>query len=96
MVDLDVQIKSIQEKLQQLLRQQAVLQKENQKLKKDLERALTENAEKQESLHAIQQQVDALKLGSGGALSETEKNALGKRIDGYLKEIDKCLALLNT
>jgi hypothetical protein len=29
-------------------------------------------------------------------MNEADKNALGKRIDVYLKEIDKCLALLNT
>jgi regulator of replication initiation timing len=46
MVDLDLQIKSIQDKLQQLLKQQAVLQRENQKLKKDLEKAIVENNEK--------------------------------------------------
>jgi len=96
MLDLDLQIKSIQDKLQQLLKQQSLLQKENQKLKKDLERAIAENTEKEQSLRAMHQQVDALKLGSGSLLNETEKNALGKRIDGYLKEIDKCLALLNT
>ncbi len=96
MVDLDLQIKSLQEKLQQLLKQQAALYRENQKLKKDLERAVAENREKDQWLHEVQQQVDALKLGGGSGLSEAEKNALGKRIDGYLKEIDKCLALLNT
>ena len=95
MVDLDLQIKSIQDKLQQLLKQQALLQKENQKLKKDLERSVSESSEKEQSLQAIRQQVDVLKLGSG-KLDDAEKNALGKRIDGYLKEIDKCLALLNT
>ncbi|MCW3087841.1 MAG: hypothetical protein JWQ78_1227 [Sediminibacterium sp.] len=95
MVDLDLQIKSIQEKLQQLLRQQALLHRENQKLKKDLEKAVTLSEEKETSLQAIRQQVDVLKLGSGN-LDEAEKNALGKRIDGYLKEIDKCLTLLNT
>ncbi|MEO7532041.1 MAG: hypothetical protein ABIS69_11535 [Sediminibacterium sp.] len=95
MLDLDLQIKNIQDKLQQLLRQQAVLQKENQKLKKDLEKAMLESDQKEQSLQAIRQQVDVLKLGSGN-LDTVEKNALGKRIDGYLKEIDKCLALLNT
>lgn len=95
MVDLALQIKSIQNKLQQLLRQQALLQKENQRLKKDLEKATALSEEKEASLRAIRQQVDVLKLGSGN-LTETEKNVLGKRIDGYLKEIDKCLALLNT
>jgi regulator of replication initiation timing len=96
MVDLDLQIKSIQDKLQQLLRQQAALQKENQKLKKDLEKAVSDKEEKEQSLQTINRQVDALKLGSGNLLNDTEKTALSKRIDGYLKEIDKCLALLNT
>lgn len=95
MVDLDLQIKNIQDKLQQLLRQQALLQKENQKLKKDLEKVKQDNGEKEQSLQAIRQQVDVIKMGSGN-LNDTEKIALGKRIDGYLKEIDKCLALLNT
>jgi chromosome segregation ATPase len=95
MDDLSLQIKNIQDKLQQLLKQQVLLQKENQRLKKELEKAGTLTGEKEQALHALQQQVDVLKMGSGN-LSETEKNALGKRIDGYLKEIDKCLALLNT
>jgi regulator of replication initiation timing len=95
MVDLDLQIKNIQDKLQQLLRQQALLQKENQKLKKDLEKATLDNGEKEQSLQAIRQQVDVIKMGSGN-LNDAEKNALSKRIDGYLKEIDKCLSLLNT
>ena len=95
MVDLDLQIKSIQDKLQQLLKQQAVLHKENQRLKKELEKATGLNEEKQALVQALQQQTDVLKLGSG-TKDEAEKNALGKRIDVYLIEIDKCLALLNT
>ncbi len=95
MVDLALQIKSIQDKLQQLLKQQALLQRENQRLQKELDKATILSNEKDLSLRSIRQQVDALKLGSGN-LTETEKIALGKRIDGYLKEIDKCLALLNT
>lgn len=95
MVDLDSQIKRIQEKLQVLLKQQSLLHKENLRLKKELEKAMTGNAEKQELLQVLQQQVDTLKLGSG-SLNESEKQSLGKRIDGYLKEIDKCLAILNT
>jgi regulator of replication initiation timing len=95
MVDLELQIKSIQDKLQQLLKQQALLQKENLKLKKELDKSSAIHEEKERSLQAVRQQMDVLKLGSGN-LTEDEKNALGKRIDGYLKEIDKCLALLNT
>ncbi len=95
MVDLSEQIKSIQDKLQQLLKQQALLQKDNQRLQKELEKANSLNEGKQGLIQALQQQVDVVKLGSGN-LDEAEKNALSKRIDMYLKEIDKCLALLNT
>lgn len=95
MVNLDQQIKSIQDKLQQLLKQQALLQKENQQLRKELEKATALNEERQNLVVSLQQQVDAVKLGSG-SLNEVEKAALSKRIDGYLKEIDQCLALLNT
>jgi chromosome segregation ATPase len=94
MVDLDVQIKSIQEKLQQLLRQQQLLQKENQKLKKELEKATASALENETITQSLQQQVDALKLGTTVHNAE-EKGALEKRIDVYLKEIDQCLALLN-
>lgn len=95
MVDLDLQIKSIQDKLQQLLRLNSVLHKENQRLKKELEKAGSLNEEKEQLILSLQQKIDTLKLGAGN-LNEEEKVALGKRIDVYLKEIDKCLALLNT
>ena len=95
MVDLDLQIKSIQDKLQQLLKQQSILQKENQRLKKDLEKVGSQNLEKQAVVQSLQEQMDVAKLGTENLTAE-EKKALSKRIDGYLKEIDKCLALLNT
>ena len=94
MVELDTHIKGIQEKLQLLLKQHQLLQKENEKLKKELERTVLVSQEKEQALQALQQQVDVLKLGAE-QLAEPEKAALGKRIDSYLKEIDKCLALLN-
>lgn len=96
MADIESQIKRVQDKLQQLLRQQAALQKENQRLKKELDAANRSAGEKETALAALKQQLDVLKMGSGNQLSESEKTALSRRIDGYLKEIDKCMALLNT
>ena len=95
MVDLDLQIKNIQDKLQLLLKQQSVLAKENQRLKKELDKAVSLLEEKEQLIQNLHQKLDTLKLGSGN-LDASEKQALGKRIDIYLKEIDKCLALLNT
>lgn len=95
MLDLDLHIKNIQEKLQQLLRNQQVLVKENQRMMKELEKSKQLLAEKEATVAALRQQLDALKL-STTAHSPEEKVLLEKRINGYLKEIDKCLALLNT
>ena len=95
MADLDLQLKNLQEKLQQLLKQQLVLHKENHRLQKELEKAGNLNKEKEQFIQNLQQKVDTLKIGVGN-LDDTDKAALGKKIDGYLKEIDKCIALLNT
>lgn len=95
MLDLDLHIKNIQEKLQQLLRNQQVLVKENQRLVKELEKSKQLLLEKEETVATLRQQLDALKIGTA-AQSPEEKALLEKRINGYLKEIDKCLALLNT
>lgn len=95
MVDLDLHIKAVQDKLQLLLKSHQVLTRENQRLQKELEKSQQQLLQRDEYMHALQQQVDALKLGTS-AHSPEEKQLLEKRINGYLKEIDKCLALLNT
>jgi len=96
MVDPALQIKNIQDKLQLLLKQQSLLLKENQRLKKELEKTQSLAEEKDQALVRVQEQVDVLKMSAGTSLSETERTALSKRIDGYLREIDRCLAMLNT
>jgi hypothetical protein len=93
-MDLDARLKAIQLKLQQVLKQYQLLQKENAQLKKELERSHQANSEKTTQLQALQQQVDVLKLGVSG-WNDEEKLELEKRIDVYLKEIDKCISLLN-
>lgn len=95
MEELSVQIKTIQEKLQLLLKQQQQLQKENQKLRKDLEKMQAEKLQKETDLQTMIQQLETVKIGSA-QWSPSEKQLMEKRIDGYLKEIEKCLLLLNT
>jgi chromosome segregation ATPase len=93
-MEIDSQLKTIQAKLQQLLKQYRLLQKENAQLKKELLKSQENIHGKTDQLQTLQQQVDVLKLGVNG-WSEQEKIELEKRIDVYLKEIDKCIALLN-
>ena len=91
---IDDQLASIKTKLQLLLKQYQLLQKENLQLRKELEKTKTTFVSKTEHLENLQKQVDMFQLSSK-ALNENEKIALNKRIDSYLKEIEQCLAMLN-
>ncbi|HEY6062266.1 MAG TPA: hypothetical protein VIV35_01585 [Chitinophagaceae bacterium] len=86
-------LKRIQDKLQQLLKQHAVLMKENSKLREELESARQKTLVQQKSADELKQQVSILKV-SAGEMNETDKKEFEKRINGYLKEIDRCIALL--
>ena len=86
-------LKRIQDKLQQLLKQHAALQKENSKLKEELDTAKQKSVLHQKSTDVLKQQVSILKV-SAGDMSEADKKEFEKRINGYLKEIDRCITML--
>ncbi len=92
--EIDVQLKNLQAKLQQLLKQYQLLQKENEQLKKQLELNKNYAANNHELNQSLQQ-----KMVVNGLVHQqnnsADKVALEKKIDKYLQEIDKCLLLLN-
>ena len=88
------QLKSIYDKLQLLVKQQQLLQKENRQLKDDLQRSLQNNLQSQDEMEKLKQQVDILKF-SNGEMDPEEKKQFEKRINSYVKEIDRCIALLS-
>lgn len=94
MAQLEEHIQRVNNKLQHMLKQYLLLQKENEKLKEKLkELKLTAEKEAEETLR-LQQQVSILKT-SVGQMTETEKKAFDKQISRYIKEIDKCIGLLS-
>lgn len=93
MITTEQHLERIQDKLQQLLKQHAVLIKENKKLAKELEAALQKIEGQQKTADDLKQQVSILKV-SAGEMNEADKKEFEKRINGYLKEIDKCIAML--
>ncbi len=86
-------LKRIQEKLQQLLKQHAAVMKENHRLREELETVHQKISAQQQHTDELKQQVSILKV-SAGEMSEPDKKEFEKRINGYLKEIDRCIALL--
>ena len=93
MSNTEQHLKRIQEKLQLLLKQHAAAIKENSKLKEELGSAQQKITVQQQSAEELKQQVSILKV-SAGDMSEADKKEFEKRINGYLKEIDRCIALL--
>ncbi len=94
MSKLEANIKSINEKLQQLIKKYASLKKENEHLKTELNILKEKEVEYKYSLHELEQKVSILKVSSG-EMSEPDKKDFEKRINQYLKEIDKCITLLS-
>ena len=94
MSDLEIQLKRIQDKLQQVLKDYAALQKENLRLKEELDKNRTQSFAHQQNIEDLKQQVDVLKITSGN-WEEGDKKEFEKRINSYIKEIDRCIALLS-
>jgi len=91
---LETQLKNLQTKLQLLLKQNQLLQRQVASLQKDNNNYKISLEEKTASISKLQQQTDVFKL-SANTLDDKEKQDLRKRIDLYLAEIEKCLVLIN-
>ena len=90
---LSEHIDRVNEKLQLLVRQYQALQKENERLKQELEQRGIREQEMSEKITRLQQQMEIASVYSGQAEEDTKKE-LEKRINAYIKEIDQCIALL--
>ena len=92
-MSLDQQFNIINEKLQQLLKQQARLKKENERLHLELEACQEKENSFQQKIDELAQQNSILKL-AGGDMNEKDKKEFERKINSYIKEIDKCIAFL--
>lgn len=94
MSELEEHIKRINEKLNTVLKRHASLQRENARLKQNLENSTRKIEEQGSQLDLLTQRIEVLKA-SKGVMTEEEKKAFSKRLKQYLKEIDKCITFLN-
>lgn len=94
MSDLEQHIKRINDKLQQLLKNYQLLQKENQR-QSELIATLQQTKEKdKELIGSLQEKISILKAATG-KMNETDKKAFEKNINQYIREIDKCIGILS-
>lgn len=70
--EAELRVRRIQDKLQQLLRQRDLLQKENGRLKEEIRQLQEASSDRTAKLEQLQQQVEILKA-TQAAMSEEEK-----------------------
>lgn len=88
------QIQQIYQKLQQLLKRHAALQKEKDQLQSQLTSLKSENKQQLQSIELLHQKVQVLQAAKG-EMNEDEKKAFEKRLSQYIREIDRCIAMLS-
>ncbi|MCU0394815.1 MAG: hypothetical protein MUF29_02820 [Chitinophagaceae bacterium] len=82
-------------KLQQLLKWQDQLMRENERLKLECTQLREQAAADGQEITALKDQIAILQTAAGN-MSESEKKAFEKRINQYIRDIDKVIAHLNT
>jgi len=87
-------IKRVNNKLQQLLKQYLLLQKENEKLNEEVKQLRVNNEQQQSQIEQFQIQVSLLKSASS-QMNETDKRIFERKINQYIKDIDKCITMLS-
>ena len=95
MNDSEQYLKRIQDKLQLLLKHHANLQKENQVLKNEMNLLKSQADQFHLTTEKLREQVEILKYTNGAEMDHEEKKQFEKKINGYVKEIDRCIAMLS-
>jgi hypothetical protein len=80
-------------KLSKLIRNYRALEKEHDKVKSELERRVAAEEELRTKYAALEQQL-ALLMASSGETDEQGRRELERKLSLYIREIDRCIALL--
>jgi chromosome segregation ATPase len=94
LAEINDHIKNVNSKLQMLLKQYQALQHENDQLNRMVADFSVKDKTQKETIAAMKQEQLLLKA-SIDKMDEVEKNELEKKINGYIKNIDKCISLLS-
>ena len=94
MKQVEEHINRINSKLQELLKKHAALSKESEQQQKLIQRLEQENELNETKIKMLEQQQHILKAAAG-RMDEPDKKEFEQVISKYIREIDKCINLLN-
>ncbi len=88
-------IQNIVDKLEKLVKNYKNLQLENSKLQKDNDTLKVSLKEKEDSILSLQDKVKLINISKSIDADKDGVKATRLKINEYVREIDKCIALLN-
>jgi len=91
---IESHISRIQSKLQDLLKKHTALVKQSEQQKELIASLRGEQDAKEKKIKLLEEQQYILKSAAGN-LSSSDKKAFEQTISKYIREIDKCIALLS-
>jgi hypothetical protein len=94
MVDITTSLTNLQDKLQLLLKRAALIEKENLQLKASLNKEQNHVKELMEQVQEGKYKIAAAMVNTA-IMQPTDKEALIKKVDHYIKEIDTAIKNLN-
>ena len=93
MISPSEHIDLIQGKISRLIKQFKALEKDNARLKSDLEKMQESEDQMHERNRQLEQQLNLIKATAGTG-DGTARKELDKQLSFYIREIDKCIAIL--
>lgn len=94
MQQLKDHINRVSSKLQELLKKHASLEKECEQQQKSIQKLKAELELKDQRINLLEQQQQILK-SAAGKMDDKDRKEFEQVINKYIREIDKCINLLN-
>jgi hypothetical protein len=90
---MEEQLKRVNDKLQQLLRQYRLLQKDNERLNNAAKNHHDKEKAQAQQIEELTTRVQVLTLAAG-QMDEADKKEFERKINRYIKQVDKCINYL--
>ena len=95
MTELNAYIKGLTEKVERLARLQSELTEQNVKLKAENETLRMSFDEQKNTLERLQEENKVVKIAKAVTEDDEDRKNQKKRLNELVREVDKCIALLN-
>ena len=87
-------IEKLKKRIQQLISAYETERAERQRLQTELDKAVTQNEDYRKQITELERTIDNLKLADAFKAGNADNAEAKKKIDKLIKEIDKCITLI--